>query len=646
MQDNVACRGRFAAALPRFHHGQTRTMLRIATLLLIACLLPVGAAAADRPFPAVDLPPMVPESIRDRTARELAATRDRLGWTVHPLRGEFHGLGTPAGGSSYANDLSANGRVVVGHERVGNDNDEAFVWSPWTGRANYEMTPNIARSTLATSISGDGVYVAGNALSIGETFNNDTAFRWSLAARESIVSEDYPRTNAAATSYDGRVTVGTAAYGRPWFNVARSDLAADAAYFLSELPDNDGAYPQRPTLQAYRYSGSDDFELLETLPGYIDSEGIDITADGKRTLVNAVRKISTSFYTSSSATPFIWESDGTVQSLGQANRSSIPEAVNRVAGTTATAISADGNTVVGNVTNDYSRWTRPDFRYRTTEAVVWREEAGWTSLRDDSQTRADEIDDSTEAIDVSHDGSLVIGNRYVAVQSQVIANIGVISFNNIVDVPFLWDEQRGMRDLADVLQLDYGLDLAGWNLGQATAISDDGTTIIGNGTNPDGDSEAWRAVLHRETPLGDIDFDGDIDHHDRQTLWDNLGLSSENRSIFYADGDLNADGLIDQQDVDTLLAVYEYRSRGDFDADGRVDLSDFTVWRDHTGTLGGIADANGNGITNAADLVAWRSNYGMTLGGALAQTVPEPTGLVLALLAGAATRRRARPALS
>jgi len=32
-------------------------------------------------------------------------------------------------------------------------------------------------------------------------------------------------------------------------------------------------------------------------------------------------------------------------------------------------------------------------------------------------------------------------------------------------------------------------------LTEATAISDDGRVIIGNGINPDGNFEAWRAVL-------------------------------------------------------------------------------------------------------------------------------------------------------
>ena len=50
-----------------------------------------------------------------------------------------------------------------------------------------------------------------------------------------------------------------------------------------------------------------------------------------------------------------------------------------------------------------------------------------------------------------------------------------------------------MRNLRDVLVNDYGLveELTGWTLTQASGISDNGYTIIGNGTNPNGETEAW-----------------------------------------------------------------------------------------------------------------------------------------------------------
>ena len=42
------------------------------------------------------------------------------------------------------------------------------------------------------------------------------------------------------------------------------------------------------------------------------------------------------------------------------------------------------------------------------------------------------------------------------------------------------------------------LDVSGWTLSSATAISADGFTIVGNGTNPSGQYEAWVANLSHE----------------------------------------------------------------------------------------------------------------------------------------------------
>jgi uncharacterized membrane protein len=59
---------------------------------------------------------------------------------------------------------------------------------------------------------------------------------------------------------------------------------------------------------------------------------------------------------------------------------------------------------------------------------------------------------------------------------------------------FTWDATHGMRDLNQVLT-GLGLDLTGWTLRDANGISADGQTIVGTGTNPAGQQEAWFAVV-------------------------------------------------------------------------------------------------------------------------------------------------------
>jgi len=60
---------------------------------------------------------------------------------------------------------------------------------------------------------------------------------------------------------------------------------------------------------------------------------------------------------------------------------------------------------------------------------------------------------------------------------------------------FVWDMGQGMRRLKDVL-IAQGDDLAGWTLTWAEAVSADGRTIVGYGTNPSGQLEAWVARIN------------------------------------------------------------------------------------------------------------------------------------------------------
>ncbi|NCR92026.1 MAG: hypothetical protein GPJ14_25065 [Microcystis aeruginosa G11-01] len=86
----------------------------------------------------------------------------------------------------------------------------------------------------------------------------------------------------------------------------------------------------------------------------------------------------------------------------------------------------------------------------------------------------------TYASGVSDDGSVVIGfgssaNGYEA---------------------FRWTTSGGIRSLKDVLTTDFGLNLTGWQLSRAQGISADGLTIVGYGTNPNGQYEGWIARLN------------------------------------------------------------------------------------------------------------------------------------------------------
>ncbi|MBK8914966.1 MAG: hypothetical protein IPM64_10270 [Phycisphaerales bacterium] len=56
-----------------------------------------------------------------------------------------------------------------------------------------------------------------------------------------------------------------------------------------------------------------------------------------------------------------------------------------------------------------------------------------------------------------------------------------------------------MRAIKDVLIQEFNLsgEIENWTLLNATEISADGRTIVGTGGNPEGRTEAWRAMIPR-----------------------------------------------------------------------------------------------------------------------------------------------------
>ena len=86
---------------------------------------------------------------------------------------------------------------------------------------------------------------------------------------------------------------------------------------------------------------------------------------------------------------------------------------------------------------------------------------------------------------------------------------------------------------------------------------------------------------------------------------------------------------------------------GDYNQDGTVDASDYTVWRDSLGSAINLAaDGNGNGTVDQADYIIWKNNFGNTANGSAHNNmVPEPSALLLVAYTGLVLGLiRARPA--
>jgi MYXO-CTERM domain-containing protein len=182
-------------------------------------------------------------------------------------------------------------------------------------------------------------------------------------------------------------------------------------------------------------------------------------------------------------------------------------------------LSSDGSVIVGgNTVSPFERGV----------AARWTAATGAVSLGDFH------IDlgpiDSTEAVGVSSDGSIVVGTGYLQDRSDpfvfrwteetgiqpvsdlfsefgpafasamsddgsvIVGGFGLIPFGS---EPFVWTAESGMQRLVDILTNQFGLgdEIAGWNLGPISALSSDGRYIVGVGTSPDNQRAEWLVDL-------------------------------------------------------------------------------------------------------------------------------------------------------
>ena len=139
----------------------------------------------------------------------------------------------------------------------------------------------------------------------------------------------------------------------------------------------------------------------------------------------------------------------------------------------ALGVSEDGSVIVGSSDGGPFRWTEAEGLVRLGRVGVGGRTLGGRAT--------------------SADGSVIVGG----------------SFRNFREdgsnLAFIWTEADGLRRLRDVLILDFGLNLSGWTLDTANGISADGNVIVGTGTNPAGETEAWIVDLSPVAPFAVIE---------------------------------------------------------------------------------------------------------------------------------------------
>jgi uncharacterized membrane protein len=323
-------------------------------------------------------------------------------------------------------------------------------------------------TSVGIGVSPDGGVAVGLSQPV---VSRNEGFRWEDGVMEGI--GDLPggllRSQANAASEGGLVVVGTGADSASVLQAVRweggaltslgflaqplytpyshaDDLSADGRIIVGSSTDADGVF------RAVRWV-DEVIEVLAGIPlGANESFATGTSFDG--------RVIVGSTQVGLDEEAFRWE-DGVFELLGDLPGGPLESR--------ARDVSANGLVVVGRGFSD--RWR---------EAFRW-EDGVMESLGDLQDSHID-----SEALGVSGDGSVVVGYGQSSGGQRA----------------FVWNRANGLRDLKDVLESDFGLDLGDWILSEATGVSDDGRSIVGTGTNPSGLHEGWIALFAPTIPVG------------------------------------------------------------------------------------------------------------------------------------------------
>lgn len=349
--------------------------------------------------------------------------------------------------ASFSKGTSADGQVAVGQDGFATDS-RAYRWTPTDGISGLPLLNGALRTfSTALAVSADGNTIVGQAARApaADGTNRSVATVWkplvgsakALRAGKTHYAES--ETTAALQAIDLGLFPGGI------ISLAEA-VSADGSVVVGygDAKDPDPNFNSQE-FQAFRWTQATGMVGL----GWIDqtarlSQAFGVSADGS-TIVG-----------SDSVQAMRWTQAEGMVGLGKGQGALAAR---------ATGISADRTTVIGlngyNAQNDANR----AFRWTAAEGMI---DLGVLSGDQFSEARA-----------VSGDGSVIVG-------------VSGIKF--VTSRPFIWDKTNGIRDLQAVLVQD-NPNLANWTLISADAISADGKTITGSGTNPNGDREGYTAVL-------------------------------------------------------------------------------------------------------------------------------------------------------
>lgn len=341
--------------------------------------------------------------------------------------------------------------------------------------------------------------------------------------------------------------------------------------------------------EAFRWTSGTMAGLGDLAGGTFSSIAFDVSDDGSVVVGRG---------NSGSSEAFRWQS-GTMTGLGFLPGGSIKFSQ-------ANAVSADGSTVVGNSIsssgNEAFSWSSgsltglgdlPGGSFASTANDISAD--GTVIVGQGASITGDEaslwiagkmfgLGDlpgsfvAATATATSLDGSVIVGNGTTGTEASPVSEA------------FIWDEIHGMRNLKDLLTAR-GIDMTGWQLTEATGISENGKKITGFGTNPGGDVTGW--IVQDMTYITPGDFNGDFNGDGKtDILWHHRlnGVSW----IYH----MNGKALLSQGPVAGTELSWQIAGIGDFDNDGKDDI----LWRNYATGINWIYLMNGNTVKTSAAL--------------------------------------------
>lgn len=345
----------------------------------------------------------------------------------------FTGLGDLPGGDffSSASGVSDDGQIVVGTGRV-NDNLQAPL----------HLQSQAFRWTFSDGITGLGYPPGPGSGPIG--LHTSSAFDVSGDGLTVVGSGNTGRA-IRWTESDGWVSLGLLPTDQP--TVGYSTVANGVSRDGSIIVGTQHQPTRVPRAQAFRWTAADGMVSLAGSEFFYDNEAFSVSTDGS--------VIVGYFDGPIGRQAFRW-----TMSQGMLGLGDLPDGNDA---STARSVNADGSVIVGFGSSVLGQ-----------EAFRWTLDGGMVGLGDLPGGLW-----SSSATDVNADGTVVIGTSESANGSEA----------------FVWTMQGGTRSLADILTFDCRLDLTGWTLVDATGVSADGRTIVGNGINPLGQNEAFIAII-------------------------------------------------------------------------------------------------------------------------------------------------------